>query len=174
MGGKPDRNPIHDVSDQRSVLEHDLLLHRRRDLVVLLLRVAQHRLHGVLVPFHRDRFAPPCRAPAGWLHQRCTERARHVPTRGAAPRSRRTTRQHARRHAVGARKPASAGGFSIRDGVGARNFRRSGVCSRRAAGRVPSVRIPAIERQRSHAIELRRARGPRDHPREPATRVPSS
>jgi hypothetical protein len=41
---------IHDVTDQRRVLEDDLLLERRRDLVVLLLRLAQECLHGVRVP----------------------------------------------------------------------------------------------------------------------------
>jgi len=38
-------DPIHDVTDQRRVLEDDLFLEGGRDLRVLLLRIAEQGLH---------------------------------------------------------------------------------------------------------------------------------
>src|SRR5215470_2124928 len=43
VGRQAHRDPVHDVPDQRGVLEHDLLLETRRDLRVLLLGLAEQR-----------------------------------------------------------------------------------------------------------------------------------
>jgi hypothetical protein len=48
--GQADRDPVHDVPDQRRVLEDDLFLERRRDLVVLFLGLAQQCFHDSRLP----------------------------------------------------------------------------------------------------------------------------
>ena len=56
-------DPIHDVPDQGRVLENDLFLERRRDLVELFLGVAEQSLHARASPLSLMLGSPNAPAP---------------------------------------------------------------------------------------------------------------
>ena len=113
--------------------------------------------------------------PAGCIRAAPKEHGMCQRVVGRRPRRRQRGVATLRTVATTERNSASCERFSIRVAASRRESVRGGVeLPQAAAGRAPSVRIPAGERQEKFAIELRAAPGRRLRAQRRAARAPSS